>query len=85
MQDAEIKDEYDVIVIGAGVGGLTAASLLSKAGLSVCVLEKEPHVGGYLAGFRRKNFIFDTMTGGTPRRAKHDKVRLILKLRQLFK
>lgn len=60
MQDAEIKDEYDVIVIGAGVGGLTAASLLSKAGLSVCVLEKEPHVGGYLAGFRRKNFIFDT-------------------------
>src|SRR5690606_21868789 len=27
---------------------------------SVCVLEKEPHVGGYLAGFRRKDFIFDT-------------------------
>lgn len=54
------KSNYDVIVIGAGVGGLTAASLLSKAGLSVCVLEKEPHVGGYLAGFRRKEFRFDT-------------------------
>lgn len=51
---------YDVIIIGAGVGGLTAGALLSKCGFSVCVLEKEPHVGGYLAGFRRKDFIFDT-------------------------
>lgn len=55
-----LRESYDVVVIGAGVGGLTAAALLSKAGLSVCVLEKEPHVGGYLAGFRRKDFIFDT-------------------------
>ncbi|MBZ4189389.1 phytoene desaturase family protein [Niabella beijingensis] len=54
------KSNYDVVVIGAGVGGLTAASLLSKAGLSVCVLEKEPHAGGYLAGFCRKGFRFDT-------------------------
>ncbi|MGJ7032652.1 phytoene desaturase family protein [Niabella hirudinis] len=54
------QSSYDVVVIGAGIGGLTAASLLSKAGLSVCVLEKEPHAGGYLAGFRRKEFRFDT-------------------------
>ena len=54
------KSFYDIIVIGSGVGGLTAAALLSKAGYSVCVLEKEPHAGGYLAGFKRKNFIFDT-------------------------
>jgi phytoene dehydrogenase-like protein len=60
MLHQKLKDNYDVIVIGAGIGGLTAAALLSKAGLSVCVLEKEPHVGGYLAGFRRKHFIFDT-------------------------
>lgn len=52
--------QYDVAIIGAGVGGLTAAALLSKAGLKVCVLEKEPHPGGYLAGFRRKDFRFDT-------------------------
>lgn len=55
-----IKPYYDVAIIGAGVGGLTAGALLSKAGFSVCVLEKEPHVGGYLAGFRRKDFRFDT-------------------------
>lgn len=60
MQKLELKPKYDVVVIGAGVGGLTAAALLSKAGFSVCVLEKEPHVGGYLAGFRRKHFRFDT-------------------------
>ncbi len=55
-----LKEEYDIVIIGAGVGGLTAGALLSKAGYSVCVLEKEPHVGGYLAGFRRKHFRFDT-------------------------
>jgi phytoene dehydrogenase-like protein len=60
MQNPDFKEYYDVIVIGAGIGGLTSAALLSKAGLSVCVLEKEPRVGGYLAGFRRKHFIFDT-------------------------
>lgn len=60
MQKLDLKPYYDIAIIGAGVGGLTAAALLSKAGFSVCVLEKEPHVGGYLAGFRRKDFIFDT-------------------------
>lgn len=60
MQKIELKSSYDVVVIGAGVGGLTAASLLSRFGYSVCVLEKEPHEGGYLAGFRRKDFRFDT-------------------------
>jgi phytoene dehydrogenase-like protein len=60
MLRSHFKDSYDVVVIGAGIGGLTAAALLSKAGLAVCVLEKEPHVGGYLAGFCRKHFVFDT-------------------------
>jgi len=60
MQQLALKSQYDIVIIGAGVGGLTAAALLSKAGFSVCVLEKEPHPGGYLAGFRRKDFRFDT-------------------------
>lgn len=60
MQKPELKPFYDVAIIGAGMGGLTTAALLSKAGFSVCVLEKEPHAGGYLAGFRRKDFRFDT-------------------------
>ena len=60
MEKTDLNPYYDIAVIGAGVGGLTAAALLSKAGFSVCVLEKEPHAGGYLAGFKRKDFIFDT-------------------------
>lgn len=52
--------KVDVVVIGAGMGGLTAAALLSKAGLSVCVLEMDARPGGYLAGFRRKQFTFDS-------------------------
>ncbi|MBL7717392.1 MAG: NAD(P)/FAD-dependent oxidoreductase [Flavipsychrobacter sp.] len=60
MRKIELKPEYDVTIIGAGIGGLTAAALLSRFGYSVCVLEKEPHEGGYLAGFRRKDFRFDT-------------------------
>jgi len=60
MVRKEPKSYYDVVIVGAGIGGLTAGALLSKAGLSVCVLEKEPHPGGYLAGFRRKDFRFDT-------------------------
>lgn len=60
MVRKEPQASYDVVIIGSGVGGLTAGALLSKAGLSVCVLEKEPHPGGYLAGFARKDFRFDT-------------------------
>jgi prolycopene isomerase len=50
----------DVAIIGAGVGGLTAGALLSRAGLEVCVLEAGVKPGGYLAGFSRGGFAFDT-------------------------
>lgn len=55
-----IRPYYDVVVIGAGISGLTNAALLSKAGLSVCVLEMDARPGGYLAGFRRKDYRFDS-------------------------
>ncbi len=38
--------EYDVIVVGGGHNGLTAAGYLSKAGLKVLVLERRDIVGG---------------------------------------
>ena len=50
---------YDAIVIGAGMGGLTAAALLAKKGLKVLLLEKEEQVGGYVVSFKRDGFTFD--------------------------
>jgi len=52
-------NRYDAIVIGAGMGGLTAAALLAKKGLKVLLLEKEDQVGGYVVSFKRHGFNFD--------------------------
>ncbi|MCM8788038.1 MAG: NAD(P)/FAD-dependent oxidoreductase [Candidatus Omnitrophica bacterium] len=52
------KDEYDVIIIGAGIGGLVCGCYLAKAGLKVLIVEKHYKVGGYCTSFERKNFIF---------------------------
>ncbi len=58
--NTSVSSKYDVVIIGAGIGGLTAAALLSKAGMDVCVVEMASHPGGCLAGFDRKGFHFET-------------------------
>ena len=60
MQKLEVKEKYDVIVIGGGVSGLTSAALFSRFGFSVCVVEMDARPGGYVAGFRRKDYRFDS-------------------------
>lgn len=52
--------KYDVIIIGSGLGGLACAHILSKAGKSVLVLEKEAQLGGCLQSYKRNGFTFDT-------------------------
>ena len=53
-----MADRWDAIIVGAGVGGLTAASLLVKAGFRVLVLERNPHPGGTAYVYHRKGFTF---------------------------
>ena len=56
----EISDEkFDAIVIGSGMGGLTTAALLSKAGKRVLVLERHFKVGGFTHTFKRSNYEWD--------------------------
>ena len=58
--DPSSDRKYDVVIIGAGIGGLTAAAILAKSGMDVCVVEMGSHPGGYLAGFERNGFHFET-------------------------
>jgi C-3',4' desaturase CrtD len=55
------------VVIGAGVGGLTAAALLARSGLDVTVLEAHIYPGGCAGTFYHQGFRFDagaTLAGG---------------------
>ncbi|HNB54370.1 MAG TPA: NAD(P)/FAD-dependent oxidoreductase, partial [Anaerolineales bacterium] len=56
-----------IIIIGAGVGGLTTAALLSRAGLDVTVLEAHVYPGGCAGTFYHQGYRFDagaTLAGG---------------------
>ena len=55
-----MKERYDVVIVGSGLGGLAAAILMAKEGYKVCVLEKNNQFGGNLQTFVRDKTIFDT-------------------------
>ncbi|HYD22712.1 MAG TPA: NAD(P)-binding protein [Flavipsychrobacter sp.] len=52
--------QYDVVIIGSGLGGLLSGVLLAKEGLKVCVLEKDKQVGGCLQTFSVQKKVFDS-------------------------
>jgi len=52
-------DHKTVLVIGAGLSGLTTAALLSKSGFAVKVVEKSHQPGGSSGAFKRNGNIFD--------------------------
>ena len=61
-----MKDQYDIIVIGSGLGGLTAARRLATAGRKVLLVEQHAIIGGLATYFKRKGHIFDVALHGFP-------------------
>ena len=54
------ENEYDVAIVGAGIGGLSCGALLAKRGLKVLVVEQHYLAGGYCTSFpRRGHSTFD--------------------------
>ncbi|CAM9252128.1 unnamed protein product, partial [Scytosiphon promiscuus] len=54
------EEEVDVVVIGAGIGGLTCAALLAQYGLDVTVCESHTIPGGCAHSFERDGYKFDS-------------------------
>lgn len=52
-------DSYDVVVVGAGLGGLSAAASLARAGKRVALAERQTAPGGNARAFRRGPYTFD--------------------------
>lgn len=53
------SQDYDVVVIGGGIGGLSAAAFLAYAGKRVLVVERHYAPGGYAHAFKRGPYTFD--------------------------
>jgi phytoene dehydrogenase-like protein len=65
LQDA--REQYDVVVIGGGLGGMTAANVLARAGRSVLLAEHHSKLGGLATWFHRRNgHVFDVALHGFP-------------------
>lgn len=54
-----MKNEWDVVVIGSGMGGMVTAAALAKLGHRVLVLEQYDRLGGQTHSFSREGFSWD--------------------------
>ena len=63
--------QYDAVIIGSGLGGLTCGATLAKAGKKVLVLEQHNLIGGCATCFKRKGMLVDAglheLDWGSPR------------------
>ena len=54
-----MNKKESVVIIGAGIGGLATACMLSKKGYDVTIVEKNETVGGRARVFEKDGFVFD--------------------------
>lgn len=54
----DLGEHYDVVVVGAGIGGLACGALMAKEGAKVLVAERHKRPGGFVADYERKGFSF---------------------------
>jgi phytoene dehydrogenase-like protein len=59
---AIVRDHYEVIVVGAGLGGLTTAAMLAKKGVDVLLIEQHRMPGGCCSSIRRQGVTMDVGT-----------------------
>jgi prolycopene isomerase len=62
LGDSVLRDRYDVIVVGAGVGGMAAGALLAKQGISVLMIDQQDKPGGSCTSFKRNDVVYDVGT-----------------------
>jgi len=63
---ASSRDDYDAIIIGSGLGGLSAGAAFVRKGYRALVIEQHDKPGGYATSFRRPGgFTFDVSLHST--------------------
>jgi len=78
-------NQYDAIIIGAGIGGLVCGCCLAKSGKKVLIIEKNKKPGGYCTSFKIKDFCFDAFVHSFGNASKGNHFYQILKSLNILK